>query len=211
MKPFPDSLKYAFLGPDQTLPVIIASNLEPNQEEKLVEILKSHKGAIGWSVADLKGISPSICYHHIYIEENTKPSREMQRRLNPHMKEVVKNEVVKWLDAGIIYLISNSPWVSPTQIVTKKYGLTIIANDQGQLIPTRLTMGWRVCIDYRKLNSMTKKDHFLLPFIDQILEKLAGEKYLYFLERYFGYNQVVIYLEDQEKNHIYMSLQNLCF
>ena len=109
LKPLSDSLKYAFLGLDQTLSVIIASNLEPNQEEKLVEVLKSHKGAIGWSVADHKGISPSIYQHHIYIEENAKSSREMQRRLNPHMKEVVKNEVVKWLDAGIIYPISNSP------------------------------------------------------------------------------------------------------
>ena len=91
LKPLPNSLKYAFRGLDQTLPVIIASNLEPNQEEKLVKVLKSHKGAIGWSVADLKGISSFICQHHIYTEENTKPSREMQRRLNPHMKEVVKN------------------------------------------------------------------------------------------------------------------------
>ena len=87
------------------------------------------KGAIGWSVVDLKGISPSICQHHIYTEENAKPSREMQRRLNPHMKEVVKNEVVKWLEIGIIYPISNIPWVSPTQIVPKKSGLTMIIND----------------------------------------------------------------------------------
>ena len=199
LKPLPDSLKYAFLGPDNTLPVIITNKLEPTQEKKLVAVLKTHKGAIGWSVADLKGISPSICQHHIYTEEDAKPSREMQRRLNPHMKEVVKNEIVKWLDAGIIYPISNSPWVSPTQIVPKKSGLTVMSNDAGELIPTRLTTGWRVCIDYRKLNSMTKKDHFPLPFIDQILERLAGAKYFCFLDGYSGYNQVAIYPEDQEK------------
>jgi hypothetical protein len=199
LKKLPDSLKYAFLGPDQTLPVIIASNLNSIQESQLLDVLKTHRGAIGWSVADLKGISPTVCMHHIYLEDNAKPSREMQRRLNPHMKEVVKKEVVKWLDAGIIYPISDSKWVSPTQVVPKKSGLTVVSNEKGEEVATRLTTGWRVCIDYRKLNDMTKKDHFPLPFVDQILEKLAGQHYYYFLDGYSGYNQVAIYPEDQEK------------
>ena len=85
------------------------------------------------------------------------------------MKEVVKKEVIKWSDGGIIYPISDSHWVSPTQVVRKKSELTAIQFDQGELLSTRLTTGWRVCIDYRKLNMATKKDHFPLPFIDQIL------------------------------------------
>jgi hypothetical protein len=98
----------------------------------------------------------------IYLEENAKPSREMQQRLNPNMKEVVKNEVIKLLDNGIIYPISNNKWVSPTQVVPKKSGVTVITNEKNELIPTRTINGWRICIDYRKLNSKTKKDHFPL-------------------------------------------------
>jgi hypothetical protein len=90
------------------------------------------------------------------------------------MKEVVMNEVVKLLDPGIIYPISNSKWVSPTQVVPKKFGITMVENSTGELIPQRTTSGWRVCIDYRKLNSHTQKDHFPLPFIDQIMKRLSG-------------------------------------
>lgn len=98
----------------------------------------------------------------------------MQRRLNPNMKEVVKNEVIKLLDNGIIYPISDSKQVSPTQVVTKKSGVTVITNEKNELIPTRTITGWRICIDYRKLNSMTRKDHFPLHFMDQILERVVG-------------------------------------
>ncbi|XP_026417583.1 uncharacterized protein LOC113313072 [Papaver somniferum] len=108
LKPFPDSLKYAFLGSSETLPVIIASCLDKEHESKLLEVLKEHKEALGWNISDLKGISPTICMHHINLEENTKPSREMQRRLNPNMRYVVKGEILKLLDAGIIYPIPDS-------------------------------------------------------------------------------------------------------
>ena len=101
LKPLPNTLKYVYLGPNNTLPVIIATSLNSDQENQLVDLLK-HKSVIGWSVADLKRISISVCMHRIYYEENTKPSRESQRRLNPNMREVVQKEVVKWLDAGII-------------------------------------------------------------------------------------------------------------
>ena len=138
----------------------------------MVGILKEHKEAIGWSIADLKRIDPSICMHHIHFEANTKPHRDMQRRLNPNIREVVKKEVVKWLNAEIIYPISDSKWVSPTQVVPKKSGITIVENEKGELLPTRISSGWRVCIDYRKLNAVTRKDHFSLSFIDQILERL---------------------------------------
>lgn len=87
------------------------------------------------------------------------------------MKEVVKTEVLKLLDVGIIYLISNSKWVSPTQVMPKKSEITVVKNEKGELIPTRITSSWRLCIDYRKLNEATRKDHFPVPFIDQILKE----------------------------------------
>ena len=118
--------------------------------------------------------------HYIYLEDNAKPSREIQRQLNPNINEVVKKEVVKWLDVRIMYPISDSKWVSPTQVVPKKSGLTFVTNEKGEEVPMRLTIGWRVYVDYRKLNSVTKKDHFSLSFVDQILERLAGQKYYYF-------------------------------
>jgi hypothetical protein len=199
LKPLPDKLKYAFLGSNDTLPVIIASDLQKDQEDKLLAVLKKHKEAIGWTIADLKGTSPSICMHRIHLEEDAQPSHEAQRRLNPNMKEVVMKEVIKLLNAGIIYPISDSKWVSPTQVVPKKSGITVIENSAGELIPQRTTMGWRVCIDYRKLNFHTRKDHFPLPFIDQILERLAGQSYYCFLDGYSGYNQVAVDPQDQEK------------
>ncbi|KAL6319862.1 hypothetical protein AAG906_036932 [Vitis piasezkii] len=137
--------------------------------------------------------------HHIYLEDNAKPIRQPQRRLNPLMQDVVKNEVLKLLDAGIIYPIFDSSWVSPTQVIPKKNGITVVKNDEGELIPTRLTTGWRVCIDFRKLNAVTKKDHFPLPFLDQVLERVAGHDYYCFLDGYSGYFQIAIALEDQEK------------
>ncbi|RVW61817.1 Retrovirus-related Pol polyprotein from transposon 17.6 [Vitis vinifera] len=144
------------------------------------------KKAIGWQISDLKGISPLVCTHHIYMEEEAKPIRQFQRRLNPHLQEVVRAEVLKLLQAGIIYPISDSPWVSPTQVVPKKSGITVIQNEKGEEITTRLTSGWRVCIDYRKLNAVTRKDHFPLPFIDQVLERVSGHPFYCFLDGYSG-------------------------
>ncbi|KAJ0454904.1 putative aspartic peptidase domain superfamily, DNA/RNA polymerase superfamily [Helianthus annuus] len=151
LKELPKHLKYAFLGEGQTLPVIIASNLQPEQEQTLVEVLSRYKSAIGWTIADLKGISPSIVMHKIITDPDVKPSRDAQRRLNPNMREVVKKEVLKWLDAGIIYPISDSTWVSPTQTVPKKSGIQVVKSEDGEQIATRPVTGWRVCIDYRKL------------------------------------------------------------
>jgi hypothetical protein len=150
--------------------------------------LKEHKEAIGWTVADLKGIDSSICTHRIHLEEGARPSREAQRRLNPNMKEVVMKEVVKLLDAGIIYPILDSKWISSTQVVPKKFCFTVVENAAGELISQRTTIGWHVCTDYRKLNSHIRKDHFLLPFIEQILERLASQSYYCFLDGYSGYN-----------------------
>ena len=137
--------------------------------------------------------------HKILLEDNAKTSIEHQRRLNPVMKEVVRKEVLKWLNAGFIYAISDSSWVSPVHVVPKKGGFTVIRNEKNELIPTRTVTGWRVCIDYKKLNTATRKDHFSMPFIDQMLDRLAGHPHFCFLDGYSEYNQIAIAPEDQEK------------
>ena len=100
---------------------------------------------------------------------------------------MVLAEVLKLLQVGIIYPISNSPWVSPTQVVPKKFGITMVQNDKGEEVSTRLTSGWRVCIDHRKLNTVTRKDHFSLPFMDQVLERVSDHIFYCFLDGYSGY------------------------
>ncbi|CAL2229499.1 unnamed protein product [Prunus armeniaca] len=199
LKSLPNHLKYVFLGDKETLPVIVSSSLTAVEEEKLVRVLQEYKTAIGWTLADIKGLSPTTCMHRILLEEGAKPTREAQRRLNPPMMEVVKKEIIKLLDCGVIYSISDSRWVSPVQVVPKKSGVTVVKNEENELVPTRIQTGWRVCIDYRKLNATTRKDHFPLPFIDQMLERLAGHSFYCFLDGYSGYNQIVIAPDDQKK------------
>ncbi|GKG06164.1 hypothetical protein Tco_0326250, partial [Tanacetum coccineum] len=111
------------------------------------------------------------------MEDDFKPTVQHQRRVKPKNHEVIKAEVIKLLDAGLIYPISDSPWVSLVHVVPNKDGMIVVTNDYNELIPTRLVMGWRVCIDYQKLNDTTHKDHFPLPFIDQMLERLAGNEF----------------------------------
>ena len=115
------------------------------------------------------------------------------------LSEAMKEDILKWLNAKIIYPISHSQWVSPLHDIPKKSRVTVMTNEKGEEIQTRLLTKWRVCIDYWKLNSTTKKDHFPLSFIDQILDRLAGSSYFCFLDGYSGYNQIVIPLDDQEK------------
>ncbi|WKA06749.1 hypothetical protein VitviT2T_024634 [Vitis vinifera] len=153
-KPLLVELKYTYLEENNQCPVVISSSLTSHQEISLLEVLKRCKKAIGWQISDLKGISPLFCTHHIYMEEEAKLIHQPQRRLNPHLQEVVRAEVLKLLQAGIIYPISDSPWVSPTQVVPKESGITVVLNQKGEEIATRLTSGWRVCIDYQKLNAM---------------------------------------------------------
>ena len=148
LKPLPSHLKFVFLGNEGTLPVIISSKLSALQEEKLVQVLKEHKTAIGWTIANIKGISPSTCMHHILLEEGAKPSHQPQRRLNPPMMDVVKKEILKLLEVGVIYPISDSNWVSPVQVVPKKTGIIVVKNQNDELVATRIQNGWRVCIDY---------------------------------------------------------------
>ena len=137
LKELTSHLKYEFLEPEKRKPVIISAALTEAEEQKLLEILRKYKEAIAWSIEDLKGISPSICMHKLLLNDNAKTSIEHQRRLNPVMKEVVRNEVLKWLNAGFIYAISDNSWVSPVHVVLKKGGFTVIRNEKNELIPKR--------------------------------------------------------------------------
>jgi hypothetical protein len=144
-------------------------------------VLKRNIEAFTWDYKDMKGIHPSICTHHIYIKEDCKHARQPQRRMNPAVKDIVKQELQKLLDVGFIYPILVSEWVSHPVIVPKK------------------NVKWRICVDYRELNKATINDHFPLLFIDQVLDVLAKKEYFSFLDGFSGYNQIQISPEDQEK------------
>nr|GEZ61496.1 DNA-directed DNA polymerase [Tanacetum cinerariifolium] len=187
LKELPPHLEYAFLGDDNKWPVIISKDLSVDEKTALIKVLKSQKQAIAWKLIDIKGIDPEFCSHKILLEKDYEPMVQSQRRVNPKIHDVIKKEVEKLLDVGLIYPISDSPWVSPVHCVPKKRGMTMVTNDENELVPTRLMTGWRVCIDYRKLNEATWKDHFPLPFMDQMLERLAGNEYYCFLDGFSGY------------------------
>nr|GFC18242.1 reverse transcriptase domain-containing protein [Tanacetum cinerariifolium] len=152
LKELPPHLEYTFLGDNGKWPVIIAKDLSSNEKTALINVLKMRKKAIAWKLTDIKGIDLKFCSHKILLEEDYSPKVQSQRRVNPKIHDVIKKEVEKLLDAGLIYPISDSPWVSPIYCVPKKGGMTVIKNDENELVPTRLVSGWRVCIDYRKLN-----------------------------------------------------------
>ncbi|GJZ67069.1 reverse transcriptase domain-containing protein, partial [Tanacetum coccineum] len=199
LKDLPPHLEYAFLADNNKLPIIIAKDLSNNEKTALIKVLKSRKQTIAWKLSDIKGINPEFCSHKILLEEDYEPLVQHQRRVNPKIHDVIKKEVEKLLDAGLIYPISDSPWVSPVHCVPKKGGMTVVTNDDNELVPTRLVTGWRVCIDYRNLNEATRKDHFPLPFMDQMLERLAGNEFYCFHDGFLGYLQIPIDPKDQEK------------
>ncbi|GKF53064.1 reverse transcriptase domain-containing protein, partial [Tanacetum coccineum] len=173
--------------------------LSVEEKAALIKVLKSHKRAIAWKLSDIKGINPEFYTHKILMEEDYKPAVQHQRRVNPKIHDVIKKEVEKLLEAELIYSISDSLWVSPVHCVPKKGGFTVIENDENELILTRLVTRWRVCIDYRKLNESTRKDNFPLLFMDQMLERLAGNEYYCFLDGFSSYFQIPIDPHDQEK------------
>nr|GEZ62408.1 reverse transcriptase domain-containing protein [Tanacetum cinerariifolium] len=168
LKELPSHLEYAFLEETDKLPVIIAKDLKVDEKEALLKVLKSHKQAIAWKINDIKGIDSRFCTHKILMEEDYKPAVQSQLRVNPKIHKVIKKEVIKLLDAGMIYPISDSPWVSPVHCVPKKGGMTVVANENNELIPTRLVTDWRVCIDYRKLYDAR---YFQIPIDPQDQEK----------------------------------------
>nr|GEU50915.1 reverse transcriptase domain-containing protein [Tanacetum cinerariifolium] len=182
----PSHLQYAFLEDSNKLPVIIAKDLKNVEKEALIKVLKSHKRAIAWKIFDIKGIDPRFYTHKSLMKEDYKPAVQSQRRVNPKIHDVIKKEVIKLLNVGMIYPISDSPWVSPIYCVPKKGGMTVVANENNELIPMRLVTNWRVCIDYRKLNDATRKEHFLLPFMDQMLKRLAKKEFYYLLDGFSG-------------------------
>ena len=126
LKPLPHGVRYAFLETNETYPVIVSSELNETELSKLLNELKKYRKTIGYSLDDIKGLSPSLCKHRIHLEDESMTSIEHQRRLNPNLKDVVKKEILKLLDAGVIYPISDSKWVSPVHVVPKKGGMTVV-------------------------------------------------------------------------------------
>ena len=120
-----------------------------------------------------------------FLRRKFKTTRQPQRRLNPNIFEVVKKEILKWLQADFIYAISNSTWVSPVHVVPKKSGITVVKNEKGEEMPTRIVSGHRFCIDYRKLNLASKKDHYPLPFYRPNFRKISMTKILLFFRWIF--------------------------
>jgi hypothetical protein len=167
------------IAPGRSLSINV--NLDEQQQQKIIQVLSKYQQDFAWEYSDMKGIDPQLCTHHIYVEIDVWPIRKPQRRLNPHLRDIVKEELQKLLDVDFIYPISDSRWVSPLVIVPKKNGK------------------WHICVDYRELNKDTQKDHFPLPFIDQVLDTLAGKKLFSFLDGFSGYNQIQISPEDQYK------------
>jgi hypothetical protein len=133
-------------------------------------MLQKHKNDFAWRYQDMTGIHPDTCTNHIYTQGNDRPIRKPQRGINHALKEIVKEELHKLLDAQFIYPISDNQWVSPLVIVPKK-------NDK-----------WRICVYYQEINKATLKDYFPLPFIDHVLDTLPDKKYFSFLDGFSGYN-----------------------
>ncbi|GJT48337.1 reverse transcriptase domain-containing protein [Tanacetum coccineum] len=180
LKDLPSHLEYAYLNGDETHPVIISSKLTEKEKVSFLQVLEKHEGAITWKMLAIKGISSSFYTHKTLMEEKFKPVIQPQRLLNPKDQDVVKNEIVRLLDSGLIYPILDSPWVSPIHVVPKKGGITVVLNDNNELIPSR-------------------KDQFPLPFIDQMLERLSGNEYYCFLKGFSSFFQIPIAPEDQDK------------
>nr|GEU78687.1 reverse transcriptase domain-containing protein [Tanacetum cinerariifolium] len=173
LKVLPSYLEYAFLGGTDKLPIILSKKLKDKEKSALLKVLKSHKQAIAWKISKIKGIDPRFYTHKILMDDDFKLKVQHQRRVNLKIHEVIKKEVIKLLDVGL------------------KSTLFSIA--------CGLVTGWRVCIDYRKLNDATRKDHLPLPFMDQMLERLSGNEFYCFLNGFSGYFHIQIDPQDQEK------------
>nr|GEV27508.1 reverse transcriptase domain-containing protein [Tanacetum cinerariifolium] len=199
LKDLPPHLECAFLEGNDKLPVIITKDLSVEEKAPLITVLKSHKRAIPWKLFDIKGIDPEFYTDKILMEEDFEPAVQHQIRVNLKIQDVIKTEVLKLLDVGLIYPIFDSPWVTLVHCVPKKGGFIVVENEENELILTFLVTGWCVCIEYRKLNEATRKDHFPLPFMDQMLERLAGNEYYHFLDGFLGYFQIRIDPKYQEK------------
>nr|GEZ36401.1 hypothetical protein [Tanacetum cinerariifolium] len=210
LKDLPPHLEYVFLKGDDKLPVIIKKDLSMEEKTALITVLKSHKQAIIWKLSDVKGIDPEFCTHKILMEEDFKPAVQHQRRVNPKIHDVIKQEVLKLLDAGLIYPIFDSPWVSPVQCVTKKGGFTVVENEENELILARLVTGWHVCIDYRKLNDATRKDHFSSTVYRSNAREINGKLVLLFSRLFLWLFLNSHRSKRSSENHIHLPIWNVC-
>ncbi|GJW66504.1 reverse transcriptase domain-containing protein [Tanacetum coccineum] len=172
----------AILNSNNKLPVIIAKDLKNEEKAALIEVLKSHKRAIAWKLSDIKGIDPEFCTHKILMEEDYKPTVQHQRRVNPKIHDIIKKEVEKLLDVGLIYPISDSPWVSPVHCVPKKGGMTIVKNDENDLIPTRLVTGWRLSRVHSMLHVSNLKKCLSEETLAIPLDEIQIDDKLHFIE-----------------------------
>jgi hypothetical protein len=143
--------------------VIISDKLSNDGTQRLVATLENYRSVIGYSHKDLNGISMSLCTHRIPMEQDHKPVREHQRRLNNAMSEVVKKEVLKILKARVIYPISNSEGVSPVEVVSKKSGMTVIRNEKNVLIPQQTITSWWMCIVIPGFYAKTMYSSYVYP------------------------------------------------
>jgi hypothetical protein len=164
----------------------IGNNIKGEEREEYTRILKEYSDVFAWAPTDLEGIPAELWEHSIDLQEGVVPVQQCQYKLNPRYSLMVKEEIDWLLEAGFIYRVNNSEWVSPIVVVSKKVG----ADGKVKI---------RVCQDFRKLNSATKKDYFPLPFTDIILDHVAGYQRYSFLDRSSGYNQVFIWMGDQLK------------
>ncbi|XP_015954414.1 uncharacterized protein LOC107478794 [Arachis duranensis] len=195
LKSLPPSLKYAFVGDGNTYPMVISSSLMQHEEEALIQVLKSHKTTLGWTISDLKGINPTKCMHKRISPTSCATTEATEPNYERGSPEGSYKALRSW--NHISYLRQSMG--KPVQVVPKKGGMTVIHNEKNELIPTRTVTGWRMCIDYKRHNNATRKDHFPISFIDQMLERLSGHAFYYFLDGYSGYKQIVVDSQDQEK------------
>nr|GEU76502.1 reverse transcriptase domain-containing protein [Tanacetum cinerariifolium] len=194
----------AFLNDDPSPPPSQGNYLPEVRKELKICKAKSDKSSVDEPPAvELKDLPPHLKY--AFLEGDDKLPVIIEKDLSVEEKTALitvlnpTSKKSKSFEAGLIYPISDSPWVSPVHCVPKKGGFTVVENKDNELIPTRLVTGWRVCIDYQKLNEATRKDHFPLSFMDQMLERLAWNQYYCFLDGFFGYFQIPIDPKDHEK------------
>nr|GEW21695.1 reverse transcriptase domain-containing protein [Tanacetum cinerariifolium] len=185
---------------DSCRKLVILSLLKQNEKERLILVLKNHKEAFAWKTSDISGISPSFCKHKINFKDDVKPVIQRQLRLNPNMKKVIKKEIIKLLNDGIIYAIKDSPWVNLVHCVPKKGGMTVVTNEDNELVPTRTVTGWRVCIDYhlrrimlRTMKQCVYRKALILITIRMHLSALGLQKNLKAISAKFFSSGITLY------------------
>ncbi|MCO5609287.1 hypothetical protein L7F22_063513 [Adiantum nelumboides] len=166
---------------EESKSVFIAQDLTEIEEAVLKELLKELKDIFAWTYHDMKGVPPLMVQHTIPLSSTAKPMQQRPYPMNPKYAKIVQEELEKLIKCGVIYPIEHSKWVSPIVIVPKKNGKL------------------RLCVDLKKVNATTRRDHYPLPYSEHVLERVASKQAYSFLDGYFGYNQIIIALENQAK------------